>query len=63
MTDNMDIDFSKMPITSHGPLMVAKVGLNALGCKATVVPGFIPRIWPVKLFGFLIDRARTGLQK
>ncbi|OUS29012.1 hypothetical protein A9Q99_10395 [Gammaproteobacteria bacterium 45_16_T64] len=71
MVDNMAIDFSKMPITTHDPAMVARVGLNALGKKATVVPGLInkiyawenrliPRSWPVKLFGFLLSRARTN---
>ena len=70
MTDKMSVDFNKMPITRHTPDAVARVGLNALGKKATVVPGlinkiyawenrFIPRSWPVKLFGFLVKRART----
>ena len=74
MTDNMPVDFNKMPITQHAPGVVASVGLNALGKKATVVPGlinkmyawenrFIPRSWPVKLFGFLIRRASTGDKK
>jgi len=74
MIDNMSVDFNKMPITSHTPDEVAKVGLSALGNKATVVPGLInkiyawenrliPRSWPVKLFGFLIKRARTGGKK
>ncbi len=68
MPGNMAIDFNKMPITLHKPEVVARVGLNALGKKATVVPGFInkfyawenrliPRSWPVTLFGFLIKRA------
>jgi short-subunit dehydrogenase len=68
MPGNMAIDFNKMPITLHKPELVARVGLNALGKKATVVPGFInkfyawenrliPRSWPVTLFGFLIKRA------
>ncbi len=70
MTQDMVVDFKKVPITSHQPKVVARVGLNALGKKATVVPGFInkfyawenrliPRSWPVKLFGFLIKRAMT----
>ena len=70
MIDNMPIDFNKFPITSHTPDQVARIGLNALGKKATVVPGLInkiyawenrliPRSWPVKLFGFLIKRARV----
>ena len=68
MTQNMIVDFNKIPITQHQPEVVARVGLNALGKKATVVPGFInkfyawenrliPRSWPVKLFGFLMKRA------
>jgi len=68
MPGNMAINFTKMPITLHKPEVVARVGLNALGKKATVVPGFInkfyawenrliPRSWPVTLFGFLIKRA------
>ena len=71
MIDNMSVDFNKIPITSHTPDQVARIGLNALGKKATVVPGLInkiyawenrliPRSWPVKLFGFLIKRARAG---
>ncbi len=71
MTDNMAVDFNKMPITSHSADLVASTGLNALGKKATVVPGlinkiyawenrFIPRSWPVRLFGFLIKRASSG---
>ena len=74
MTDNMSVDFNQMPITQHAPEVVASVGLNALGKKATVVPGlinkiyawenrFIPRSWPVKLFGFLVSRASTGDKK
>jgi len=74
MIDNMPVDFNKMPITSHSPDLVARVGLNALGKKATVVPGlinkiyawenrFIPRSWPVKLFGFLIKRARKEAKR
>ena len=70
MTQNMAVDFNKIPITQHQPEVVARVGLNALGKKATVVPGFInkfyawenrliPRSWPVKLFGVLMKRAQT----
>jgi short-subunit dehydrogenase len=69
MSQNMAINFNKMPITSHSPEYVAQIALSALGRKATVVPGlinkiyawenrFIPRSWPVKLFGFLIKRAQ-----
>lgn len=71
MPQNMAIDFSKMPITSHQPDVVARIGLKALGKKATVVPGFInkiyawenrlmPRSWPVNLFGMLVQRAMSG---
>ncbi|MEH6635322.1 MAG: hypothetical protein V7700_07370 [Halioglobus sp.] len=67
----MAIDFDKMPIPTHQPNVVARIGLKALGKKATVVPGFInkfyawqnrliPRSWPVKLFGLLIQRATSG---
>ncbi len=74
MSENMDIDFNKMPITQHSPDYVARIALKALGRKATVVPGlinkifawenrFIPRTWPVNLFGFLINRARTVKSK
>lgn len=71
MVEDIGVDFSKIPITRHQPEVVARVGLNALGKKATVVPGIvnkfyawenrlIPRSWPVKLFGFLIGRAQVG---
>mgnify|MGYP000080978583 CR=1 FL=1 len=71
MPQNMEIDFTKMPITLHKPEVVARIGLNALGKKATIVPGYInkfyawenrliPRSWPVKLFGLLIKRAMVG---
>lgn len=68
MPANMPVDFNKMPITQHTPAKVARVGLNALGKTASVVPGlintifafenrFIPRNWPVNLFGFLLENA------
>ena len=64
----MDIDFSKLPMYAQRPETVAKTALSALGKKPTVVSGWlnkiyawenrlIPRSWPVKLFGFLINRA------
>lgn len=70
MTEKMTINFNKVPITRHHPDKVARIGLRALGKKATVVPGLInkiyawenrliPRSWPVKLFGFLMKRAST----
>lgn len=68
MPANMPVNFKKMPITQHKPARVARVGIRALGRKASVVPGplnkiyafenrFIPRLWPVRLFGFLLRNA------
>lgn len=68
MPANMPIDFSRIPIYAQHPEQVAKTGLNALGRKATVVSGllnkfyawenrFLPRSFPVSLFGFLIRHA------
>lgn len=68
MAARMPIDFRKMPITRHKPRKVARVGMRALGRKASVVPGllntiyvfenrFIPRSWPTRLFGFLLRNA------
>ena len=68
MPAQMPVDFRKMPIIKQQPEMVARVGLQALGRKASVVPGllnkifafenrFMPRLWPVKLFGFLLTNA------
>jgi len=64
------IDFSKLKLPQQQPELVAYIGLNALGRKATVVPGLlnksmvwanrlIPRSWPTKLLGLLIQYART----
>ena len=64
----MPIDFSKMPITKHRPEKVARAAMSALGRRATKVPGllnwvyafenrFIPRLWPTRLFGYLLKRA------
>ena len=64
----MPINFSKMPITKHKPKKVAKAALSAVGRRATKVPGllnwiyafenrFLPRLWPTRLFGFLLKRA------
>jgi len=68
MSENMRLDFSKMPIFNMPPRIVAQIGLNALGKKASIVPGLLnkffawqnrlmPRMFPVKLFGFLIRRS------
>lgn len=70
MPAGISIDFKKMPITSHQPEIVAQVAFGALGKKPSVVVGFFnkcyawanrlyPRIFPSKLFGFLIRNART----
>jgi short-subunit dehydrogenase len=67
-SQSMAINFSKLPMFAQSPETVARIALGALGHKATVVPGLlnkmyawenrlIPRSWPVKLFGFLINRA------
>lgn len=72
-SQSMEINFSKLPMFAQGPEMVAKTALRALGHKATVVSGLlnkiyawenrlIPRAWPVKLFGFLINRAINAYQ-
>jgi len=71
MPKGMPFDLSKMPITISTSRDVACVGLDALGRKATVVPGlinkfyawtnrFIPRSFPVNLFGFLLKRASVN---
>jgi len=68
MPAKMPIDFGKVPGTRSKPSDVVRIALNALGKKATVVPGLlnkfyawqnrlIPRSWPVKLFGFLLKNA------
>ena len=67
-SQSMEMNLSKLPMFAQRPGTVAKTALGALGRKATVVSGllnkiyawenrFIPRSWPVKLFGFLINRA------
>lgn len=71
MANGTPIDFDKLPIPQQEPEVVARVGLNALGKKATVVPGvrnksmiwinrIMPRIWPTKLLGVFIGHARTA---
>lgn len=68
MAAGIPVDFSKIPVPNSNPHKVALDGLNSLGKKATIVSGFvnkfyawqnrfIPRSFPVKLFGFLIGRA------
>lgn len=68
MSENMPINFNKVPMLTSTPAKVVKSALKALGHKATIVPGllnkiyawenrFIPRTFPVKLFGFLLKNA------
>ena len=72
-SQSMDIDFGKIPMFAQRPETVAKTALTAIGHKPTVVSGllnkiyawenrFIPRSWPVNLFGFLINRAIRAFQ-
>ena len=72
-SQSMAIDFSKIPMFVQQAETVAKTALAALGHKPTVVSGllnkiyawenrFIPRSWPVILFGFLINRAIKAFQ-
>jgi len=72
-SQSMAIDFGKLPMFAQRPEYVASVALSSLGHKSTVVSGLlnkiyawenrlIPRSWPVKLFGFLIDRAIKSYQ-
>lgn len=67
-SQSMDIDFSRIPMFAQHPGTVARTALGSLGHKPTVVSGWlnkiyawenrlIPRSWPVKLFGFLVNRA------
>lgn len=68
MPTKMPIDFSKLPMIAMSPKKVARISLDSLGKKQTVVTGFInkmyawsnrivPRSFPVRLFGTLIKRA------
>lgn len=68
MSAQMPINFDKVPMLASKPAQVVHSAINALGKKATVVPGvtnkiyawenrLIPRSWPVKLFGFLLNNA------
>jgi hypothetical protein len=68
MPARMPINFTRIPLFKQQPQQVARAGINALGRKATVVPGLLnkfyawenrllPRSLPVALFGFLIRRA------
>ena len=72
-SQSMAIDFGKIPMFAQRPERVAKTALRAVGRKPTVVSGwlnkiyawenrFIPRSWPVNLFGFLITRAINAFQ-
>jgi short-subunit dehydrogenase len=71
MVSNMPMNWQKMPLIAQAPETVAKIGVDALGRKSSVVSGllnkiyafenrFLPRIWPTKLFGALMRRAMTA---
>ena len=71
MLAKLPIDFSMLPMWPLSPIKVAKIGLDALGQKSTVVAGFlskfyawqnrlVPRALPVAIFGFLMKRAFNG---
>ena len=68
MTANIPIKWSRMPMIPMQAEKVAKIGLQSLGRKSSVVPGLmnkiyawqnrlLPRMAPTKLFGFIISRA------
>ena len=40
MINNSDMDASKFPMSIQSPALVAKIGLDALGNKPVVIPGF-----------------------
>jgi short-subunit dehydrogenase len=72
--DGLKMNLSLLPMFAQNPNKVARLGLNKLGKKATVVSGFInkfyawenrliPRSWPVWLFGFLISNAMNSFKK
>lgn len=72
--EGLKMNPSLIPMFAENPAKVAKVGINNVGSKATIVSGFlnkfyawenrlIPRSWPVKLFGFLIGNAARSYEK
>ncbi|PCJ33800.1 MAG: short-chain dehydrogenase [Moraxellaceae bacterium] len=71
MAYSAPIDWRKLRFPQQQPELVARIGLNALGRKATVVPGLVtkfsvwvnrlmPRSWPPRLLAILIGYARIG---
>ena len=67
MSQNLPIDFKKMPIFEMSPQEVAKFSVAHLGKGMSAIPGFVnnmfvfsnktvPRAFPVRLFGFLVRR-------
>jgi short-subunit dehydrogenase len=40
MVEGMNVDMTKFPMTMHQPEYTAKIGLDALGKKPVVIPGF-----------------------
>lgn len=72
--EGLKMNPSLVPMFAEKPAKVARVGINNLGRKATIVSGFlnkfyawenrlIPRSWPVKLFGFIIGNAARSYEK
>jgi len=70
----LEMNLSLLPMFAQKPKSVAMTGLRNLGRGATVVPGllnklyawenrFLPRSWPVKLFGALIGNAVKSFSK
>jgi len=70
----LEMNLSLLPMFVQKPKSVAMTGLKNLGRGATVVPGllnklyawenrFLPRSWPVKLFGALIGNAVKSFSK
>jgi len=67
----MPVNFARIPMLRQSPAEVARFGLRALGRKGSAVPGplnkfyafqnrIVPRMFPVRLFGFLFRNALTG---
>lgn len=72
--EGLKMNPSLVPMFAEKPAKVARVGINNIGRKATIVSGFlnkfyawenrlIPRSWPVKLFGFIIGNAARSYEK
>lgn len=71
MPAGMPVNFERIPMLRQSPAEVASFALLALGRKTSAVPGLlnkfyvfqnrvVPRMVPVRLFGFLLRNALTG---